>query len=375
MKNGYFLLALTLRVLYACNIQAQENDSLSVEKENFTNGKISIGAYIDTYFGYDFSRPASGDRPYFVSSARHNEFTLNLAYIHAAYTGKRIRGVFKPAVGTYMAANYAAEPPMFRNLLEANVGVKLFTSKDIWLDAGVFISPFTNEGPVSMEQLTYTRSFAGEYVPYYISGLKLTTPLSNTLTAYFYLLNGWQNIQENNRGKSGTLQLEYKPRENVTLNWNVYVGNEQTQAAPHYGTRMFTDVFAVFNPDGKFFGTSSVYIGAQQRKDTLSGIRSGTAYWYNANLIGRYKLLTDVSISGRLEYFYDPQSVQISPLTGISGFQTFSSSLGINWAVDEKVLLRAESRSFFSGKEVYLKKDGTPSRTGQLLIASLAIAF
>jgi hypothetical protein len=63
----------------------------------------------------------------------------------------------------------------------------------------------------------------------------------------------------------------------------------------------------------------------------------------------------------------------LMPYLGYS--QKASSSLGVNWAVDEKVLLRAESRSFFSGKEVYLKKDGTPSKTGQLLIASLAIAF
>jgi hypothetical protein len=351
--------------------------SATAEQET---AKVTVGGYVDTYFGYDFSQPSSKDRPYFVSSARHNEFNINLAFVDVKYSGERVRGAFKPAIGTFMASNYAAEPAMYRNILEANVGIKLFKTKDIWLDAGVFVSPFTNESPISMDQLAYTRSYAPEYVPYYISGLKLTTPLSDKFTAYFYLLNGWQNIVENNLGKSGALQLEYKPVEKVLLNWNVYVGDERTPSAPTNRTRVFTDVYAVFNPDGKFSGTTSLYIGAQERADTLAGNGNGKensqmVYWHNANIIGRYKITPSFSVTGRLEYFNDPGSVQITPVTGSDGFSTLGSSLGINWKVADKALLRLESRSFLSRKEVYLKRDGTPSKTGQLLIGSMAIAF
>jgi hypothetical protein len=375
MKISCILLALLLLTLAFGNIQAQGKDSLLVSAQKEQQRKITIGGYIDTYFGYDFSQPASGNQSYFVSSARHNEFAVNLAYIQVKYAGKRVRGIVRPALGTYMAANYAAEPPIFRNLLESNAGVKLFTNHDIWLDAGVFVSPFTNESPISMEQLTYTRSFSGEYVPYYISGVKLTIPLSAKLNTSIYVLNGWQNIQENNRGKSGTLQLEYKPFPKVVFNWNVYLGDERTAASPQNRLRLFTDFFTIFNPDGKFSGTSSVYMGVQQRADTLSGNKVKPYYWYNVNLIGRYKVLPNLSFSCRLEYFSDPDQIQITPVTGISGFETFSSSLGINWTVADQVLVRAESRSFFSGKEVYLKKNGTSSRTSQLLIASMAISF
>ncbi|MDO1451469.1 outer membrane beta-barrel protein [Rhodocytophaga aerolata] len=380
MKNICLLTVFYSVFLFSAKAQAQGKDSLLTQTEEIATPKVTVGGYVDTYFGYDLSRPASKDRPYFVSSARHNEFTINLAFVDVKYNGERVRGAFKPAIGTYMAANYAAEPAMFRNILEANVGIKLFKTKDIWLDAGVFVSPFTNESPVSMDQLAYTRSYAPEYVPYYISGLKLTTPLSEKLTAYVYLLNGWQNIVENNQGKSGALQLEYKPVEKVLLNWNLYVGDERTPSAPINRTRVFTDVFAVFNPNGKFSGTTSLYVGAQQRADTLTGNGNGEedskmVYWHNANIIGRYKITPSFSLTGRLEYFNDPNSVQITPVTGVNGFSTFSSSLGINWKVAEKALLRLESRSFLSQKEVYVNKDGTPSNYGQLLIGSMAISF
>ncbi len=380
MKKKCLFFILTLLLTRAGFAQSLPDSLPSGTADEPQQSNVTIGGYIDTYFGYDFSRPASKDRPYFVSSARHNEFAINLAYVDVKYSGERVRGAFKPAIGTYMAANYAVEPAMFRNILEANVGIKLFKTKDIWLDAGVFISPFTNESPISKDQLAYTRSYAPEYVPYYISGIKLTTPLSDKLTAYVYLLNGWQNIVENNLGKSGALQLEYKPVEKVLLNWNVYVGDERTPSAPLSRTRVFTDVFAVFNPEGKFSGTTSLYIGAQERADTLATGGNGDektdiTYWHNVNIIGRYKFIPDLSITGRLEYFNDPGSVQITPITGIKGFNTFSSSLGLNWAISDKALLRIESRSFFSDKQVYLNKEGNSSKASQLLIASMAVSF
>ncbi|NJN00112.1 MAG: outer membrane beta-barrel protein, partial [Phormidesmis sp. RL_2_1] len=53
---------------------------------------------------------------------------------------------------------------------------QLFKNKQIWLDAGVFGSPYTNESAISKDHLMYTRSFAPEYVPYYLAGVKLSVP-------------------------------------------------------------------------------------------------------------------------------------------------------------------------------------------------------
>ena len=47
--------------------------------------------------------------------------------------------------------------------------------------------------------------------PYYLSGIKLTFPLSKKITLYTYLINGWQQIKDNNEKKSVGTQLEFKP--------------------------------------------------------------------------------------------------------------------------------------------------------------------
>ncbi|NJO01090.1 MAG: outer membrane beta-barrel protein [Bacteroidia bacterium] len=146
-------------------------DSLNQEKEE--KAEITVGGYVDAYYGYNFAQP-EGSVPYFVSMARHNEVNINLAFVDVRYTSPNVRARFAPGFGTYMNANYANEEGVLKNLLEASVGVRLV--KNIWLDAGILPSPYTNEGPISKDQLMYTRSFAPEYVPYYLAGARLGIP-------------------------------------------------------------------------------------------------------------------------------------------------------------------------------------------------------
>src|SRR6478609_5746578 len=159
-------------------------------------GKIVVGAYIDAYYGYNFSKPASGDLPYLVSMNRNNEANINLAYVDVRYNASRLRGRLVPGFGTYMNANYTNETGSLKNIVEATIGVKPFEKKDIWVDFGVLGSPYTNESAISRDHLMYTRSLAAENVPYYLAGAKVTAPLGKKVTSYVYLLNGWQQIKD-----------------------------------------------------------------------------------------------------------------------------------------------------------------------------------
>ncbi|MBK9192094.1 MAG: outer membrane beta-barrel protein [Crocinitomicaceae bacterium] len=149
-------------------------------------GNTSIGAYLDAYFGYDFNEPAGKDVPLFVSSARHNEFNINLAFIDFRYNSENFRARVVPAFGTYMNSNYASEPGTLRNLLEANTGFRISKKKNIWIDAGILGSPYTNESAISKDHLMYTRSLAPEYVPYYLCGIKTSFPLGKK-TEFLFL--------------------------------------------------------------------------------------------------------------------------------------------------------------------------------------------
>ncbi len=359
MKTQLLLLAV---ITFPLSVLGQSNaDSTSLK------GKVTFEGYLDVYYAYDFNKPASGDRPYFVSMARHNEFTINLAFISIKYSSSRLRAKVTPGFGTYMNANYATEPSGLRNILEASAGVKLWRNKNIWMDVGVFGAPYTNEGPISKDQLTYTRSFSAEYSPYYLSGIKLSAPLSQKLYASLYLINGWQQIQDVNSKKSLGTQLEYRQSNQLSVYWNTYFGDERSALYPEYRTRLFTDLYFVYSKD-KWSASGCYYIGVQKRTDLAEGV------WWQVNMIGRYNLLDDLSITGRLEYFNDPDQIVVTSITNSPAFSTFSGSFGANLRIADHMLIRAEYRTFFSSQPVY-QRAGEDVKNSNLLAGSVTLWF
>ena len=336
-------------------------------------GNISIGGYIDAYYGFNFNQPENGNLPYLVSMARHNEANINLSFLDLRYSNERLRARIAPGFGTYMNANYAAEPGALRFLVEANAGVKLSKKKDIWLDFGIFGSPYTNESAVSRDHLMYTRSLAPEYVPYYLAGAKLSLPVNKKMNLYVYLLNGWQQIQDQNKGKSLGTQLEYRPDDKNLINWDIYIGDERSAAAPENRMRYFTDIYWIHNPDGKFSLTSCAYIGIQQRNN-ISFEKS--PIWWQANVIGRYRFSKNISVSGRLEYFNDDNAAQISNIINpLTGFRTMSSGLCFNLNLFRNAMFRVEGRQFYSLDEAFKNRAGDPSSWSSWLIGNFTVWF
>lgn len=347
------------------------NTGITDNYDSVEVGKLSIGGLVDTYYGFDFNEPAGSLRPYCVSSARHNEININMAYIDLKYRNNHVRAHLVPGFGTYINDNYISEKGSLKNLIEANVGVKLSRKKEIWVDAGILGSPYTNESAISKDHLMYTRSFAPEFVPYYLAGVKLSVPFNTKWSGYLYVLNGWQQIQDNNNPLSIGTQIEYRPTANILFNWDTYVGDEYATATPDYRTRYFTDVYAIWKKK-KWSLTSCIYIGRQDKKDSLGA--QSHVYWGQANAIASYQLTQRISISARIEYFTDPSSVQIAPITPVSGFDSYSTGACLNLKITDNALFRIEDRYFFSPKDVYLRGD-QPVSSSNLLIANLTVWF
>jgi hypothetical protein len=326
-------------LLFSLGVMAQAD---SVVKK----GKLTLEGYVDVYYSYAVSHPVGGTRPYFVSYNRDNEVNLDLAYIRIQYQSDRIRASFSPGYGTYMNANYAAERQTLQNILEAYIGIRLFKNKDIWLDGGVFSSPYTAETAYSFDQLTYTRSEGADNTPYYLTGAKLTVPLGRKWTAYLYLLNGWQVIESQHDPLDFGSQLEYKPNDKWDINWNTYIGNESSIQNPGYRSRIFGDLYATFNPSPKWSLSADGYSGWQRRYEDSVYLR--TRRWWNVNFSARYLILPGNSISLRVEHFDDPYEVLVKPVTTAPGYKVSSASLGYNLSITDEAMIRLEGRYFLS---------------------------
>ncbi|MBO9633385.1 MAG: outer membrane beta-barrel protein, partial [Chitinophagaceae bacterium] len=69
-----------------------------------------------------------------------NEVNVNLAFLKGSYNSDRVRANLAIGAGTYMNANLAAEPGVLKNIYEANAGIKLSKTANLWLDAGIMPS-------------------------------------------------------------------------------------------------------------------------------------------------------------------------------------------------------------------------------------------
>jgi hypothetical protein len=323
---------------------AQSLDTLKID--SLKSPKFQMHIVADWYYAYNSSAPKTDVIPLYVSMNQNNQVNNNLSYIDLKYETKRFKARFIPAIGSFMVANSATEKGIFKNILEANAAVKLSKKKELWLEGGILGSPYTNENPYSQEHLTYTRSLAAEYVPYYQAGLKVTYKYNQKWKGSLYLLNGWQQIYDLNTSKSFGSQLEYKPNSKDVFNWNTYVGNENSLQNPNFRTRYFTDLFWTHNFDGKFSFASCVYYGLQE-VEMINGKREFLP-WGQLNFSARYRMKKWGSFSGRVEYFKDNENILIQGLNQNLGFNCVGASVGYNNYLIPVILLRAECKTLHS---------------------------
>jgi hypothetical protein len=335
------------------------------------NRPLRVSGYLEAYYLYDFGRPDDHTRPSFVySHNRANEVNINLGLIRLSYDEERFRANLALAAGTYMNANYAAEPGVLQNLYEANVGVKLAKQANLWVDAGVFASHIGFESAIGKDCWNLTRGMLSDNSPYYEAGVKFgyTSPSSKWYLALLFL-NGWQRIQRvpGNHTPAFGHQLTFRPNERVTLNGSSFIGNDKPDSTRQM--RYFHDLYGIFQLTPKLGLTAGFDIGWEQ----VSKGSSDMYTWYTPIVMLRYAFTETAAVAARLEYYSDKNHVIVS--TGSpNGFRTWGYSANVDWQVYKYVLWRMELRGF-SGQQGTFFKNGQPSSTNLALTTALAVAF
>lgn len=348
----------------------QSNDTIKILPQSEIPA-LKFSGYVETYYAYDFNQPESNVRPGFIySHNRHNEVALNLGFIKAAYDNGAVRGNLALMAGTYANANLAAEEATLKNVFEANVGVKLSKTANLWLDAGIFSSHIGFESAIGKDCWTLTRSILADNSPYYESGAKLSyTSPSGKWFISGLVLNGWQRIQrvEGNKTLAFGHQLTYKPNEKVTLNSSSFVGNDKPDADKRM--RYFHNFYGIFQLSDRFGLTAGFDIGAEQKAKGSESYSS----WYSPVLIAKYAISDKFSLSARGEYYADEEGVIIATGTE-NGFKTFGYSLNFDYNIYSNVVWRVEARTLNSKDDIFVR-DGDPTANNTFMATSLAISF
>jgi len=333
--------------------------------------RIKVTGYIDMYYGYDFNKPDNNTRPGFIySHNRINEVNLNLGFIKGNYDNGTVRANLALMAGTYTNANLAAEPGVLKNIFEANAGLKLSKTSNLWVDAGIFASHIGFESAISKDCWVLTRNIASENTPYYESGAKITYITDDgKLTATALYLNGWQRIQrqDGNSQPAGGVQLVWKPTERITLNYSNYLGSEGADSIRV--NRFYHNFYGIFNLTKAFgitlgfdYGTQQKVKGNSEKNKVLSPV-----------VIARYVFTSKLALAGRVEYYQDKNGVIISTGTP-NGFKTTGYSMNIDYSPVPNAVVRLEGKVYDSKDKIF-ERNLSNVNYNAAITAGIAVSF
>lgn len=302
--------------------------------------RIQWGLFVDTFYAYDSNRPASRERLFTTLPTRHNEFALNLAYLEAKVSAAKWRARLALQTGTSVNANYASEIrdksktgmqlADYASLIqEAYAGY--FVADKVWVDAGIYFSHIGSESFISRDNPTYTRSLVADFSPYYQAGVRASYQLNPQWAFQLHLINGWQNIIENNEAKSVGTQISFSPSPHFSVTYNTVLGDEAA-------FRTFHDLIIRYAPTNFWELTLVGDLGTQEKAALGS-----TALWGGTALVQKFTFDAKSRIGVRAEYYQDRHGV-IVPTGTARGFQAWGGSINYDYQLTAELLFRNELR-------------------------------
>jgi len=200
------------------------------------------------------------------------------------------------------------------------------------------------------------------------TGVRFTYVLSDVLTAQASFVNGWDNVVDNNTGKSVGLQLAVTPSPRIALTLNYLGGPEQ--AAENGHLRHLVNVIATGRVTSSLSLSGSWDYGRETAvtlADTAGGgVRNAT--WQGLALYAKQTLSDQFGLTLRGEWFDDPRGVRTGRPQTVREL-----TLTPEFRPDPRFIIRVDLRQDQSNRAVFERRDGTAA-TAQFTV-SLNVLF
>lgn len=388
-----------------------------VTAEDCCQRPLKIGGYLDFSYQYNLTKPDSGHNHNRVFDNDSNGFNLHLAEINferlptkAGEAGFRIDLALGTDQRVFASQDYASDPSQrfqqFKDidLQQAYIEYIAPIGKGITIDAGKFVTWSGAEVIEASDNMNASRSILfGFAIPFTHTGFRATyEALSGDKdgigkwTVGAGLVNGWDNIQDQNDAKTWMAMSNWQATK--WFNWVVVAtyGDEQAVderallrgqlAGPtltnpdggafagsdlddatipglgstltgrnwdshNTGARTLIDTTMTFTPWDKLTFVLNGDYGSENRVPQANGPRNRT--WWGAAGYVKYQFLKNWYIAGRAEYFNDDDGVR----TGLRQC-LWEGTLTADWALSDPLHVRFEYRHDESNRNSFSDTKG-----------------
>jgi hypothetical protein len=315
----------------------------------FAIGPVQFSGIVDAYYSMNFNHPGSGLNAFHNFDQKANSFSLNMAKMTMEHApdpvGFRVDFGFGRMFDTFHATDPAVG--IGRYLQQAYVSFKPEKAKGLQIDFGQFLTSAGAEATDTNASWNYSRSLMFALAnPYFHFGLRTTMPLNKYFTAGFQVVNGWNNLEDNNSGKTiGVTGSFTTPK--FTWNNTYYAGPEKNNE--NKGWRQLLDSNILVSPNAK----TGFYLNFDYGTDKNVG--GGSQRWVGVAGAARYQFTPFFAMSPRLEWFNDANGWATGTVQKVKEF-----TLTAEGKINDYSLVRLEYRRDWSDQR-YFERGATPS--------------
>lgn len=332
------------------------------EKSPFTQAGMDFSFLLDAYVNGSFNSPDSG-----YNQIRNFDFRANTAHINM---GKVTIDRAPAPVGFHLDVGFGQAfdwmhstdraPEAFKYFEQAYISLKPKAWKGVEVDFGEFTTAVGAEVIENNVNWNYSRSLLFSWAaPYYHFGLRTIIPVGK-FTGGFQVVQGWNNIYDNNSGKTFGFSGAYAWKK-VTWGNNYYVGPEKTKT--NEGIRHLYDSTLLVNATDNLSFSGNFDYGREKN------IGTGSSVWAGVAGSMRYSFKKNWAVATRAEIFTDRDGFSTGTAQTIKEVTITGEYKPSKWFIG-----RVEFRNDWSDKPFFEKGSGL-SRSQPTILLGLVTYF
>jgi lipoprotein-anchoring transpeptidase ErfK/SrfK len=330
-----------------------------------------ISASVDAYYGYNFNQPADRTTPFRAFAGPNNQFGLNMVELTLSKppeaNNSRLGYDLSFGFGNAIDAMNSAEPGglgFAQYLKEAYFSYLAPVGKGLQVDVGKFVTPAGAEVIETQGNWNYSRGILFTYaIPFYHFGLRARYAFNDKYSVTGYLVNGWNDVVDNNTGKTYGVSFGWNPTKKLSVTQNYLAGPEMADTNRHW--RQLSDTVVTYQATDKLSLMANYDYGRGDHVPDLAH----PVYWTGAAGYVRYAFSDRYALATRYEYYNDHDGFTTGLPQHVSEFTgTFERR------VAQHLITRLEFRRDFSNQPAFLEGE-QPGKAQNTLTGGLVYVF
>jgi len=332
---------------------------------------INMSGYLDAGYSYANRNVETGGFSNRVFDAQNNSFALHQFGLQVAKQPSRgFGGVVNITVGSDAQVIHAFPETTAGagSMFDITQAYGQYSTGGLTLMAGKFVTLAGSEVIWSPSNSNFSRSILFGAIPFTHTGVRAGYAVSDTVTLYGGMNNGWDQLTDANKGKTVELGASIIPNKALTVNVTGYLGKEAATTAggaPGGGaqdTRNLLNVVANYTINNRMSaGGEILYVN--QDRPAGSAKYNGLAGYFTYNLNREWR------VAARAEMFDDKNNFHFNSNRVAAGTDVKYNEITATLAYlpNSSVELRGEIRGDRANNAVFVNSDGSTAKSMQSL--------